>query len=159
MRALGTGEAQELTIGEVARRAGVRPSAIRYYESVGLLPAPRRASGRRRYDEGTVRLIATLRFAQRAGFTVAEIRTLFHGFGAEVPPAVQWRKLAERKVVELEELIASARRMRQALEVAMRCGCLRVEDCGVVAASVSHVERPLTKSARGPVHAGRRRGR
>jgi MerR family redox-sensitive transcriptional activator SoxR len=118
-----------LSIGEVARDAGIRPSAIRYYESVGLLPEPRRKSGHRRYDASTVRLIGTLRFAQRAGFTVAEIRTLFHGFGAEVPPARRWQALAERKLQELDELIASAQRMRRAVEAGMRCGCLRIEDC------------------------------
>ena len=118
-----------LSIGEVARDAGIRPSAIRYYESVGLLPEPARKSGHRRYDASTIRLIATLRFAQRAGFTVAEIRTLFHGFGAEVPPARRWQALAERKLQELDDLIASAQRMRRAVESGMQCGCLRIEDC------------------------------
>lgn len=76
-----------------------------------------------------VQLLATLRFAQRAGFTVSEIRTLFHGFGAEVPPVERWRTLAERKTVELDALIADAQRMRRVLQDGMRCGCLRVEDC------------------------------
>ena len=119
-----------LTIGEVARRAGLRTSALRYYESVGLLPPPRRVNGRRRFDADVVRLLDTVRFAQRAGFTVAEIRTLFHGFGAEVPPSARWRKLADRKMAELDALVARAERMRQALKTAMRCGCLRIEDCG-----------------------------
>ena len=118
-----------LSIGEVARDAGIRPSAIRYYESVGLLPKPARKSGHRRYDASAIRLIATLRFAQRAGFTVAEIRTLFHGFGAEVPPARRWQALAERKLQELDDLISSAQRMRRAVETGMKCGCLRIEDC------------------------------
>lgn len=121
----GTG----LAIGEVARMAGIRASAIRYYERVGLLPAPARKSGHRRYDESTVNLIATLRFARAAGFSVAEIRTLFHGFGADVPPAARWQSLATRKLQELDDLIASAQRMRRAVEVGMRCGCVRIEDC------------------------------
>lgn len=121
--------APSLSIGEVAARAGVRTSAIRYYESVGLLPPAPRAGRYRRYAPETVQLIATLRFAQRAGFTVAEIRTLFHGFGTEVPPAERWRVLAEQKVTELDALIADAQRMRRALQEGMRCGCLRVEDC------------------------------
>lgn len=119
----------ELTIGEVARETGLRTSAVRYYESVGLLPAPRRVNGRRRFGRDVVRLLGTVRFAQQAGFTVAEIRTLFHGFGADVPPSARWRKLASQKLVELDALVARAERMRVALQTAMRCGCLRIEDC------------------------------
>src|SRR5215475_12264560 len=88
----------ELTIGAVARRSGLRPSAVRYYESVGLLPAPRRVNGQRRFDADVVRLLGTIRFAQQAGFTVAEIRILFHGFGADVPPSARWRQLAKSKL-------------------------------------------------------------
>ena len=119
----------ELTIGEVARETGLRTSAVRYYESVGLLPAPRRVNGHRRFDSSVVRLLGTVRFAQQAGFTVAEIRTLFHGFGADGPPSARWRKLASRKLEELDALVARAERMRLALQTAMRCGCLRIEDC------------------------------
>ena len=120
----------ELTIGEVARLSGLRSSAVRYYESVGLLPAPRRVNGQRRFDTDVVRLLGTIRFAQQAGFTVMEIRTLFHGFGAEVPPSARWRQLAKSKLAELDALVARAKRMRRALSTAMRCGCLRIEDCG-----------------------------
>ena len=63
-----------LTIGEVARRAGVRASAIRYYEEAGLLPAPERVGGKRRYDEGILRRLAIIGGAKRAGFTLREIR-------------------------------------------------------------------------------------
>ena len=125
----GTAAAPELTIGDVARETGLRTSAVRYYESVGLLPAPRRVNGRRRFDRDVVRLLGTVRFAQQAGFTVAEIRTLFHGFGADVPPSARWRKLASQKLEELDALVARAERMRLALRTAMRCGCLRIEDC------------------------------
>ena len=118
-----------LTIGEVAREAGLRTSAVRYYESVGLLPSPRRVNGQRRFHHDVVRLLRTVRFAQQAGFTVAEIRTLFHGFGADVPPSDRWRQLATRKLDEVEALVARAERMRRALKTAMRCGCLRIEDC------------------------------
>jgi len=119
----------DLTIGEVARRTGVRTSALRYYESVGILPAARRVNGRRRFGADVVRLLDTVRFAQDAGFTVAEIRTLFHGFGAHVPASARWRQLADRKLAELDVLVARAEHMRRALLVARECGCLRVEDC------------------------------
>ena len=71
-----------LTIGEVARRAGVRASAIRYYEEAGLLEEPERVGGKRRYDEEALRRLALIGGAKRAGFTLGEIRTLLHGFPA-----------------------------------------------------------------------------
>ena len=123
------GTAPELSIGEVARQTGLRTSAVRYYESAGVLPAPARVNGRRRYDPDVVRLLRTVRFAQEAGFSVAEIRTLFHGFGAHVPPAARWRKLADRKLAELDELMVRVARMRRALLIAKECGCVRMEDC------------------------------
>lgn len=82
-------------IGEVAQRAGVRPSALRYYERVGLLPEPRREAGRRRYDSGVLcevlDRLAVVGVAQQAGFTIAEIRTLLDGFSEDTPPSERWR--------------------------------------------------------------------
>lgn len=122
----------ELAIGEVARRAGVRTSALRYYERIGLLPAPRRVSGRRRYDERTVQLLRLIQLAQGAGFTVAEIQTLLHGFAPDTPPAARWQPLARKKLAELDALIARAQQMKQVLNTGLSCGCLRLEDCAVV---------------------------
>ena len=119
----------EMTIGEVARRAGVRPSALRYYESIGVLPAPKRVSGHRRYDDGVLELLAVVRVAQQAGFTVAEIRTLLHGFSVETPPSARWRALASEKLPEVEALIERALGMKRLLEQGLRCDCLRLEDC------------------------------
>lgn len=118
-----------LTIGEVARRTGLRTSALRYYEDAGILPPPRRERGQRRYDDGVIRFIQVLRFAQEAGFTLDEIRTLFHGFGAETPLGERWQALAHDKLRELDALIARATRMRRAIEAGLACGCVRVDDC------------------------------
>jgi MerR family redox-sensitive transcriptional activator SoxR len=112
-------------------------------------------SGYRRYSAATVQLIATLRFAQRAGFTVAEIRTLFHGFGAEVPPAERWKQLAQRKVEELDALAADIQQMRRALLDGMRCGCLRVEDCVVQASSGCCLEGPASATRPVPLQPSR----
>ena len=122
-------QAPELTIGEVAKQTGLRTSALRFYESAGVLPSPARVNGRRRYDADVVRLLRIVRFAQDAGFSVAEIRTLFHGFGAHVPPAARWRKLADKKLAELDALTIRIERMRRALLAAKQCGCVRMEDC------------------------------
>ena len=122
---------EELAIGEVARRAGIRPSALRYYESIGLLPAPKRVSGRRRYDKSTVQMLRVVQLAQQAGFTVAEIQTLLHGFAPDTPPAARWQPLAKQKIAELDALIVRAQQMKSILETGLNCGCLRLEDCAV----------------------------
>jgi MerR family redox-sensitive transcriptional activator SoxR len=72
-----------------------------------------------------------LTFAQRAGFTLAEIRTLFHGFSADTPLGERWAALASAKLVELDALIARAARMRRVIEAGLACGCARLEDCTV----------------------------
>ncbi|NIQ54392.1 MAG: MerR family transcriptional regulator [Gammaproteobacteria bacterium] len=118
-----------LTIGEVARRAGLRTSAIRYYEEAGILPAPERVNGRRRYDPDVVRRLDVVRLAKGAGLTLAEIRTLFHGFGKDVPPPARWHALATAKLKELDEQLERIARMRRALRAALACGCVRIEDC------------------------------
>ena len=120
---------EELSIGEVARRTGVAASALRYYEGAGLLPAPRRVRGRRRYDADVVRRVEVLRCAQQAGFTLAEVRTLFHGFGAGTPLGERWNALAAAKLRELDALIARARQMKRAIVAGMECGCVRMEAC------------------------------
>ena len=70
-----------ITIGEVARRAGLQTSAIRYYEKIGLLPKTQRVGGQRRYDTGVLNYLEVIDVAKRAGFRMDEIRHLFHGFG------------------------------------------------------------------------------
>lgn len=118
-----------LTIGEVARRTGVRPSALRYYEDEGILTPPLRASGRRYYDEHAVQMVEALRFAQQAGFTLKEIKVLFHGFDAKTLLGERWRRLAQTKLRELDELQRGVSRMRSAIKIGLACGCLNIEDC------------------------------
>jgi MerR family redox-sensitive transcriptional activator SoxR len=125
----------ELTIGEVARRGGVRPSALRYYERAGLLPPARRVGGRRRYDAGTLQRLAAIRAAQGAGFTLAEIRAMRDDGGADTPPSSRWRALAGRKRAELDARIARAEAMKRALDAGLRCDCLTLDDCALVAAA------------------------
>lgn len=119
----------DLTITQVARRAGIRASAIRYYESIGLLPAPPRVNGRRRYDEGVLRQLTIIAAAQGMGFTIAEIARLFHGFGPETPASARWRALAEVKRRELDVLIGRAEAMRRRLEAALHCDCPTLAAC------------------------------
>ncbi|WP_275836503.1 MerR family transcriptional regulator [Roseisolibacter sp. H3M3-2] len=118
-----------MSIGEVARRAGIAPSAIRYYESLGLLPAPARASGQRRYDASVLEWLSLIALAREAGFTMAEVGQLVAGFVPGTPPAAQWRALAARKLAEIDAQVARAERMRAVLTIALDCGCFRLEDC------------------------------
>lgn len=119
----------ERTISDVARHAGIRPSAIRYYESVGLLPPPARVNGRRRYDEDVLQRLAVIAWAQQMGFTIAEIGTLLHGFSADTPAWARWQTLATEKMPQIDALIEQAYRMKRLLEESLRCECLTLDDC------------------------------
>jgi MerR family redox-sensitive transcriptional activator SoxR len=121
-----------LTIGEVARRAGVRPSALRYYEEVGVLPPAERIGGQRRYDEAVLARLAVVRLAQQVGFTVAEVRALVEGFDDVGVSSDRWRELASRKLTEVDALIARAGEMKRVLEESLRCGCLTLDACTLV---------------------------
>jgi MerR family redox-sensitive transcriptional activator SoxR len=121
-----------LTIGEVARRAGVRATAIRYYESVGLLPMARREHGQRRYDESILQRLAVIQLAQEVGFTIAEVRNLVVGFDYEEVAAERWRDAAQRKLADVQARIERAQQMRQVLEDSLRCNCLTLDACPLV---------------------------
>ncbi len=121
-----------MTIGEVARRAGVRTSALRYYEEVGVLPTAERVSGQRRFDEAVLARLAVVRLAQDLGFSVAEIRALVDGFDETGASADRWRELATRKLAEVEVLMAQAARMKGLLEESLGCGCLTLDGCAAV---------------------------
>jgi len=118
-----------LSIGEVAERTGLRPSALRYYEQAGLIAPVARVSGHRHYDAGVLDRLRVVACAQDAGFTVAEIRELLAG--ADKPPA-RWRALAERKLVEVDEVIAKAQATRRLLEESLRCDCVALDECAAV---------------------------
>ncbi|MEU6236723.1 MerR family transcriptional regulator [Kitasatospora sp. NPDC047058] len=117
-----------VAIGELARQAGLRPSALRYYESLGLLPTARREGGRRLWPAATLRRIALIRMSQRAGFTLAEIRGLLDS-SADQGATRQWRALAERKLPELDDVIRQTRYLRDAVAGCLACGCMNFNDC------------------------------
>src|SRR5919108_1601109 len=92
------------TISQAAERLGLRPSTIRYYEQIGILPAAHRLNGQRRYDDKTLYRLAVIQHAQSAGFSLPEIRQLFFGFRPDVRPSERWKKLATKKLAELDKL-------------------------------------------------------
>jgi MerR family redox-sensitive transcriptional activator SoxR len=118
-----------MRIGEVARRAGVRASLIRYYEEIGLLPEADRLAGQRRYDPSVFRRLAVIDVAQRAGLSLSEIRSLLdHGTD---PMSEQLRELAARRLPEIDALIDRAQRVRTWLRDAAACRCQSLDDCSL----------------------------
>jgi len=120
---------QELTISQVARQAGMRPSTIRYYESINVLPPPRRMSGQRRYDGTILDRLAFIQVAQKLGFTLTEIRLLFHHQEEVAPLSERWQTLARQKLAEVNALITEATTIRRLLEQGLRCGCPNLFEC------------------------------
>ncbi len=119
----------ELTIGEAASFVGVPASTLRYWETAGLLKAPHRVSGKRRYDPEGLQQIEMVALAKRAGFTLAEIRIILSGVSGKTPPSEVWRALASDKLPEVEQTLAEAQTMKKILEAGLRCECLSLEDC------------------------------
>jgi MerR family redox-sensitive transcriptional activator SoxR len=118
-----------LSIGDVARAAGIMPSKIRYYERKGLLPTPQRSGGKRRYDASILQLLRVIEVSKDAGFSLKEIEHLLHGFGNSTRPSERWRALAEDKLREVDDLIVRAEGMRALLKRGLECGCLTLDDC------------------------------
>jgi MerR family redox-sensitive transcriptional activator SoxR len=118
-----------MSIGEVARRAGLRSSAIRYYENLGLLAKPPRLGGQRRYDESVLERLAMIRFAKHVGFSIAETKMLLENVPGRPPPE-RWRKLAGEKVAQLHELIVQARAARKMLRETLEHQCPKLVERG-----------------------------
>ena len=120
-----------LTIGQLAQRAGLTTSAIRYYESRGLLPEPARESGQRRYTADALRRLQVIDVAKRAGFTLDDAGVLLTADGGDNPAHAQLRDLAQRKLPEVEALIERATAMRAWLTTATGCNCQTLDACAL----------------------------
>jgi MerR family transcriptional regulator, redox-sensitive transcriptional activator SoxR len=135
----------QLTISEVARQVGLKPSAIRYYERLGILPRADRASGQRRYDRTMLYRLAVIQRARQAGFTLDEIKALFVGFAEGTRADAMWHRLADRKLIELNALAERIAMMQALLErLKANCHCETLDICGktILENGVSHVLRP-----------------
>jgi MerR family redox-sensitive transcriptional activator SoxR len=119
----------ELSIGEVARRAGLRPSTIRYYEAIGVLPEADRIAGRRRYQGEILRTLAVIGTGQRAGLSLDEIRDLLTASSGRGGISKRLRETARRKLPEVEALIERSLMVRSWLEAAADCRCPTLDDC------------------------------
>jgi len=134
-----------LTIGELAARTGVAASALRYYEELGLLPAPARISGQRRYPASAARLVAAILLYSDAGFTLAEQKAMIAS-GTSAPG--EWSRLARRKLAELDEQIARAQAARDAISHGLRCPHEDITQCPNFNAGITArlAGQPLSRS-------------
>ena len=133
-----------MRIGEVASRARVNVSLVRYYDRIGLLPAAERVSGQRRYDESALRRLAVIDVAQRAGLSLDEIKELLeHG---NDPMSARLRDLADRRLPDIDALIERAQRVRAWLQTAQSCGCHAIDDCRLFDDAAAPPEGPVRLS-------------
>jgi MerR family redox-sensitive transcriptional activator SoxR len=115
-----------LTIGEVARESGVAATTLRYYEQIGLVPAPARLGGQRRYDHSILARLEVIRLCKSAGFALEEIQLLF---ADEAPGRPASRALAEAKLAEIDAQMEALARARAVIEWGMRCTCPSIDAC------------------------------
>ncbi|WP_417555825.1 redox-sensitive transcriptional activator SoxR [Microbacterium sp.] len=122
----------ELTIGEVADRAGVATSAIRHYEHQGLLTSTRTTGNQRRFARSVLRRIAVIQAAQHVGLSLAEIKDAFAQFPAEHAPTKRdWARLAREWRPRLDRRIAELEQVRNGLAMCVGCGCLSMRQCAI----------------------------
>jgi MerR family transcriptional regulator, redox-sensitive transcriptional activator SoxR len=120
----------DLTISKVAKQFGIRASALRYYEQIGVLPATYRRGGQRLYDESAVRRLAIVQRARELGFTIKEMQILFSDFSCGPPISERWHSLCEVKLEELGERIEQIHEMQGMLQKMMQCRCAAFDQCG-----------------------------
>jgi MerR family transcriptional regulator, redox-sensitive transcriptional activator SoxR len=122
--------AEDLAISDVARVCGLRTSAIRYYEQIGILPPAMRKNGQRRYDNSVLFRLAVVQRAQETGFTLEEIRELFFGFPPGTRPPKRWHELSQRKIAELRNRMKRLKLMETLLKRLEKCRCDALDECG-----------------------------
>jgi MerR family redox-sensitive transcriptional activator SoxR len=118
-----------MKIGELAARTGLNASAIRYYETLGLLAAPHRASGQRRYPDDAVYRVLLIGFATNMGFTLDEVKIFLNGLRDNYPVGPRWKKLAHRKIKEVERTIDRSLQLKSLLQHLLQCHCASLQVC------------------------------
>ena len=125
--------AGELSIGEVAARSGIAPSALRFYEREGLIEAARTDGNQRRYERAVLRRIAFIQAGRAAGVTLADIRRALAGLPkSRTPSREDWERLSKRWRDDLEARIATLQALRDRLTTCIGCGCLSIDQCDLL---------------------------
>jgi MerR family redox-sensitive transcriptional activator SoxR len=123
---------EPLTIGELSTRSGVAPSALRYYERLGLIRADRTGGNQRRYDRAELRRVAFIRISQQVGVSLEEIRTALDSLPeSRTPNRADWARLSGAWRERLDEKIALLTRLRDDLTGCIGCGCLSLRRCSL----------------------------
>lgn len=123
----------EITIGELAERAGVRTSALRFYEDKGLIISRRTSGNQRRYHRAMLRRVAFILAAGEVGIPLDKVATMLRGLGdTEAPSPAMWHSAAAEWNTEIDERIAMLRRMKDRLNGCIGCGCLSFDVCSMV---------------------------
>jgi MerR family redox-sensitive transcriptional activator SoxR len=118
-----------MKIGELADRTALNASAIRYYEKVGLLAAPHRVGGQRRYPGDAVHRVLLICFASDMGFTLGEIKIFLNGLRNNAPVGPRWRKLAHRKIAEVERTVKRSLLLKSLFQHLLQCRCASLQMC------------------------------
>jgi len=122
-----------LSIGEVAERSGVAPSALRFYERQGLIEAERTGGNQRRYDRAVLRRIAFIQAGRAAGVTLGEIRAALDGLPTRrVPSREDWERLSNKWRDDLDARIETLQALRNRLTTCIGCGCLSIDQCDLL---------------------------
>jgi MerR family redox-sensitive transcriptional activator SoxR len=145
---------EELTIGEIARLAGVQTSAIRYYESMGLLPPPKRVNKHRRYDASVLKRLGLIQLVRDAGFGIRELQVLFSDMETDTPTSTHWQELAAEKIAELDALIKRSQATKAWLQEALQRECKGVDDCVMISFKESGDGMNVTLSCLNPASKG-----
>jgi MerR family transcriptional regulator, redox-sensitive transcriptional activator SoxR len=120
----------QLSIGELSARSGVAPSALRFYEEVGLIFAGRTAGNQRRYPRHMLRRIAFIRAAQRVGLSLEEIGEALASLPAgRTPTKADWERVSRGWTTHLDRQIADLQRLKVRLTGCIGCGCLSMQTC------------------------------
>lgn len=121
---------KDLTVGEVSARSGVAVSALRFYESKGLIKSRRNHGNQRGYRREVLRRVAIIKVAQRTGISLASIREALAALPEErTPTAADWGRMSTRWQAELDDRIARLTRLRDQLDGCIGCGCLSLAAC------------------------------
>jgi MerR family redox-sensitive transcriptional activator SoxR len=121
-----------LSVGQVAERAGIATSALRFYEANGLISSTRNDGGHRRYRADVLRRVGFIRVAQRVGLTLGEIRAALDTLpDARTPTKRDWARLARSWQPILDDRIATLQAMKQRLDGCIGCGCLSLDSCAL----------------------------
>ncbi len=119
-----------LTIGAIAERTGLAPSAIRYYEEEGIVHPHRTDTGQRRYERADIRRLSFVMISQSLGFSIAEIREALNSLPSNrTPNKADWQAISERFRKDLDARIAQMTKLRDQLDGCIGCGCLSLSNC------------------------------